>query len=138
MVYLHKKKGFSLIETIIAVSVLCVGILGVLTMFYSGIKLMKSSQSFTVADQLAKEKIEEIISSGYDSVSIGTSVENSVAYPFASFKRQTYAVYVDPSQNMQNSSTDTGIKKIEITVIWKSVFNWADKNVKITTLISKK
>ena len=138
MVRIKSNNGFSLVETIIAVSVFSVGVLGVLTMFYSGIKLMKSSQSFTVADQLAKEKIEEIVSLDYDDVLVGTFIESSLAHPFESYRRQSYIVYVNPLSGLQESLTDTGIKKIEVTVKWKSVFNWTDRNTKITTLIFKK
>ncbi len=131
-------EGFTLIELIIAIFILSVGISAVLIMFPLGIQTVKSSEMVTTAAQLGQEKIEEISSKQYEEISIGTTTEASLPSPFNTYKREVKTNYVDPILNLQETSTDEGIKKIEVTVFWKSPLGITEKNIKITTLISKR
>lgn len=138
MFYFSKKKGFTLVEIIIAISVFSIGILGAMSMFSYGVKAMKYSQSAISASQLIKEKVEDTISVNYDDVSTGTFIEDPLSVPFSGFRRQTEITYVDPSSALQEVSTDNGVKKIEVTVFWKSMFGLTENSIKRTTLLSKK
>lgn len=129
-------KGFTLIETMTAVFILSVGICGVLVIFPLSLKIIRSSDLATKAVGLAQEKIEEISSNDYDSIAVGTASEN-LSSPFNMFTRQTTISYVDPANGMQDSVSDTGIKKIAVTISWSSLLSAGQQNLAISGLISK-
>ncbi len=56
------KKGFSLIEALIAVSVLAIVVSGILVAFTSQISFNKISKSKSIAIALAEDRIEELLS----------------------------------------------------------------------------
>jgi len=138
---LKTKRGFTLIEVLVAVFILTVGIVAVLQAFPLGTYIQKSSQMTTVAIQLSQAKLEELISKSYDDplLSVGTTTESYGTIPnFSSYKRITKVNYYDPNNSSQIPATDLGIKKIEITVSWKSPLGVAEKEAKIATLFSQK
>lgn len=132
------EKGVTLIELFIAIFILIVGVFAVLTIFPFGIKVMKSSEMSTKAVELAQEKIEETISQSYSDMALGTVNEPSLPSPFNSFRREKKVNYVDPLNGMVESATDKGIKKIEVTVYWPSIFKISQDNIKISTLVSQR
>ena len=131
-------EGFTLIELAVAIFILAVAITAVLGIFPLGLQIVKFSETATVATHLANAKIEEVISTPYKEIPLGTTTEPALPAPFQGYARETRVSYVDPSLNFQESGGDTGIKKIEITVSWKSSLKISNKNIKITTLISEK
>ncbi len=132
------KKAFTLIELMVAIFVLSIGILTVLAIFPLGIQVIKSSEMVTIGIQLSQEKIEEIISTPYEAISLGESSEMALSPPFDSYWRETRVSYVNPALDFQEVDTDKGIKKIEVTVFWKSPFKVIEKSIKLVTLISKR
>ena len=135
------KKGFTLIEVLVAIFVLTVGIVAVLQAFPLGTYIQKSSQMTTVAIQLSQAKLEELVSKSYDDslLSVGTTTESyGTVSGFSSYKRTTRINYYDPNNPSQIPVADLGIKKIEITVFWKSPLGVAEKEAKIATLFSQK
>jgi prepilin-type N-terminal cleavage/methylation domain-containing protein len=133
---IKSSKGFTLIETMTAVFILSVGICGVLVIFPLSLKIIHSSDLTTKAVGLAQEKIEEISSDDYESIEVGTASEN-LSGPFNMFTRQTIVSYVDPANAMQDSVSDTGIKKIAVTISWNSQLSVGQQNLIINGLISK-
>jgi len=133
---IKSSKGFTLIETMTAVFILSVGICGVLVIFPLSLKIIRSSDLTTKAVGLAQEKIEEISSNDYESIVIGTVSEN-LSDPFNMFSRHTTVTYVNPANGMQDSVTDTGIKKIAVTISWNSLLSVGQQNLIINGLISK-
>jgi len=134
----EKRAGFTLVELIIAIFILGIAITAVLGIFPLGMQIIKFSETATVATHLANAKIEEVISTPYKEIPLGTTTESTLLAPFQRYVREMRVNYVDPSLNLQESSSDTGIKKIEIIVSWKSSLKISNKNIKITTLISEK
>ncbi len=138
---LKTKRGFTLIEVLAAVFVLAVGIVAVLQAFPLGTHIQKSSQMTTVAIQLSQARLEEIISKSYDDplLFVGTTTESyGTVSGFSSYKRTTRINYYDPNNPSQIPIADLGIKKIEITVFWKSPLGVSEKEAKIATLFSQK
>ncbi len=132
------RKGFTLVELIVAIFILGIVVTAVLGIFPLGLQIVKFSETATVATHLANAKIEEIIFTPYEEISLGAVTESALFAPFQEYTRETRVSYVDPSLNLQESVSNTGIKKIEVTVFWKSSLKINKKNIKITTLISEK
>ena len=127
--------GFTLIEAIIAIFVITVGIVAVLQLFPVSLQQRKMAEMTTIASQLGQEKMEEIISKSYSDISSETTT--GLTSPFQAYSRKVEVTYFDPNTNLATSS-DTGIKKIEVIIYWKSPLGVTEKNFKIATLTSKR
>lgn len=144
----QNQKGFTLIELLIAIFVLGVGIVAVLQAFPIGTHIAKSGQMTTVAVQLGQAKIEEMISKSYAEILCSGGVlptcTNTEDYGsitnFSAYKRATKITCIQGSNfsEVTNCSPDPGIKKIEVTVSWKSPLGVSEKTIQIATLISKR
>ncbi|PJC47009.1 MAG: hypothetical protein CO035_07955 [Candidatus Omnitrophica bacterium CG_4_9_14_0_2_um_filter_42_8] len=62
------KKGFSLLELIIAIAVLAIGLVGVLQIFPIGLRASQRAGMLTKASFLAQNKIEDVKLSGFDAI----------------------------------------------------------------------
>ncbi|MEK7167647.1 MAG: prepilin-type N-terminal cleavage/methylation domain-containing protein [Patescibacteria group bacterium] len=136
----HFKKGFTIIEAMIAIAVLTIGILAVVKIFPVALQISKSAEQATVAINLAQAKTEELFSLGYDNIGIGTieaktRLSSDPDNPFYPYQRETTAGYVD--EDLQNSVSDTGMKKITVTVFWRHPLLLGEKHVDLETLISQ-
>ena len=138
-------KGITLIETIIAVSILTLGIIGVLQAFPLGVHLTKTAQMATIATQLSQAKIEEEISRHYNEISLATITENYGEIPnFTAYKRITRTSCVRASDLMaadcdyDPTSDPYPMKKIEVTVYWRSSLGITEKNISLMGLVAQK
>ena len=128
-----QKKGFTLVEVLVAVFILAVGISAVLVIFPSGLRVARSSKMATVAVYLAQEKIEEIISQPYAGIS--SEAKQTLSSPFSAYSRKTEITCFDPNGELvPNCPDDTGIKEIKVTVSW----GIAGKEIELTTLIGRR
>lgn len=135
----QKSKGFTLIEILIAVFVLATGVVTIMQAFPLGSYIQKSAQLNTVASELAQSKMEEILSQSYGDISTGVVEEPYGFVPSApSFKRKTEITYFDPNSPGTPPASDSGIKKITITVFWHSPLGIQERNVQIANLISQR
>jgi hypothetical protein len=116
-----------------------VGIVSLLQAFPLGTYIESSSQMNSVANQLVQEKMEEINSQPYEAISIGTLEENygSIA-SFSAYKRSTVISYFNPSNPEVVPVSDLGIKKMVVTVFWRSSLGPSEKQVQIASLIVKR
>jgi len=138
-------KGFTLVEILIAIFVLSVGIVAVLYMFPMGLEVGKSSQMTTIASQLARAKMEEVMSKSYSELSAGTSTENygGEISNFPAYKRVTGITCLNTDFQPAGCDYDptnnpNPLKKIKVTVFWKSALGTSEKNLEVASLISKK
>ena len=128
------KKGFTIIEAMVAIFVLTLGIVAVLCLFPLSLQTRKFSEMKTVASQLAQAKIEEIAIHSYDDIPIGTIDEGQLDSPFGAYTRQLVVNYVD--SDLQSSASNIGLKKIEVTVSWSSPLLISPKSVNVLNLIT--
>lgn len=146
--FFNKKnqKSFTIVESLIAIFILAVGFTAVTQIFPFNLKIDKSSEMKTKAIELAQAKIEDLFSKSYDEVNCAGVVppcqqtENQTVED-SSFKRVTSIKFADPQNGLQEPSppsTDTEIKKIEVTVSWKSLWGSGEDSIKISSLISKR
>lgn len=136
----EKNQGFTLIEATIAIAVLAVGLFAVTQFFPFGLKIIGDSNNLTTASNIALSKIEELVSSNYDELNLGT-VEtkhrlstDSASYLY-NYQRQTVIGLVD--SNFNASPTDVGLKKITVTVYWLSPIGLKEKSIIINSLKAK-
>lgn len=69
---LRKKEGFSLIEIVIAISVLFVGIIGMFSLFPASYRMADLSKMTTRMSLVGQSKIEELTALGFSNLPVGT------------------------------------------------------------------
>lgn len=136
------KPGITIVEVIMAIAILVIGIMAIVSIFPTGMKLTKEGENLTIATQQAQAKLEELDGLNYDALGIGTveakhRLSQSQADNLYNFQRQTTITYVDPNLNLNQSLTDTNMKKIVVTVFWPGRLAQPEKTFSLTTLISK-
>lgn len=134
------KNGFTLIELIVAFSIIGIAFISLIQAFPYGLSISKEAENKAIASYLAQQKIEELLSLGYNNINIGTienvshlsSDQSDYLYLYG---RTTNISYVD--RNLSDSVIDRGMKKIITTIYYPSGGIGSQKNITISTLISK-
>jgi type II secretory pathway pseudopilin PulG len=138
---LKQQSGLSLIEIMVAFSILVVAFTGLVQSFPFGLSINKAAENATIASYLAQGKIEELISLGYDNINVGVLEakqrlsDNPADYLYG-YQRQTEVNYVD--SNLVDSLDDIGLKKISITIYYTNSISKIEKDYEIATLIVKR
>lgn len=133
--------GLGLIEVIISLTVLVVGILGVLRAFPGGLAVEKNLAHAAIAAQLAQARAEDLLALSYGEIGVGL-IENQVrleagpADPFYNFRRSTQVAWVDADLNP--STSDLGLKKITVTIFSPGSFGSAGREHALILLKSLK
>ncbi len=113
-------RGFTLLEVLIVIFLLVTALLGSISTTVMVIKSNSLSKTMTTATTLAKDKMEQLKNTGYDSLA-GTDTADSIY-------TRTWTVTAD-------GSPAAGMKTIVVTVQW----NWqsAPHNVALTTIVAR-
>ena len=133
--------GIGLIEIMISITVLSIGILGLLQAFPQATSTQRTIENQTIANQLAQEKIENFSAIAYENITVG-AIENAVrissdpSSEYYRFKRTVIVELVD--QNMQASAADIGLKKITVKIEWPRPLSANNDFASIITLASKR
>lgn len=116
------RRGFTLVEVLVALSVFCVGILGVAEITTRSQRLSALTITRTRAALLAQEGIERAEAVSYDELTPGNFLDEpslaGLGEDYAPFVRQVVVQYVDGSLN--STAQDLGLKLITSTVSWTS------------------
>ena len=136
MLQFSEEKGFTFLESIIAMLIVTIGIVAIIQALAFGFGEEASNRRETQGIFLCQGKIEEINSESYKDILVSSQTENSLPSPFEEFARTTTINYVDA--NLDATTTDTGLKKIEVQVSWPSFLKLRNKEIKIITLIAEK
>ena len=131
------RKGFSLIEIMVAIMILGTSYIGIIQAFPYAMSIIKTAENETIASFLAQEKIEEINQMTYAEVTTG-AIETrhrlgGSGDKLYHFERQTDVVYVDSDLN--DSVSDTGLKKIITTVYYTNSISKSEKEYTLKTVI---
>lgn len=140
-----RDQGITLIETIMAVSILALGIIGVLQAFPLGAHLAKTSQMSTVATELGQAKIEQELAQPYNDLIVAETTEDygSIA-GFGSYKRITQINCIRASDLVEvfcdydQEADPAPMKKIEVSVYWHSTLGLAEREISLMSLVVKK
>ncbi len=134
-----------MIETVMAVSILALGIVGVLQAFPLSAHLTKTAQMSTIATELGQAKIEEEISRSYNDIPAAETSEDYGSIPdFLAFKRITQINCIRASDLAAVScgydfvNDPSPMKKVEVAVYWRSTLGLAEKNISLMSIIVKK
>jgi prepilin-type N-terminal cleavage/methylation domain-containing protein len=120
------EKGFTLVEVVVALTVVAIGILGISAVFpLAGRDLSKSGVS-TKALELCQEKIEELHHNAYDAPALTPAVTHvdSLNPIIDAFERSWYVLEDQPV---------SGCKTIQVTVEWVQDSN---RFITLSTVIS--
>ncbi|TAK04408.1 MAG: prepilin-type N-terminal cleavage/methylation domain-containing protein [Candidatus Manganitrophaceae bacterium] len=98
------QRGFSLLEVVIAMSILSIGLLGVVGFFETGFKALRAGNRQGVAAQLAQSKMEELRS----------------VHPMLLSDGQDEAEAMVRRWTIQRSVRDPRIWIVGVEVAWKS------------------
>lgn len=137
---LNKQKGFTLVEAVTAIAILTIGIFSVSQFFPFSLKIIGDSQNTSTATNLALSKIEEIQSTPYDNITLGTFEakhrlsDSSASYLYI-YQRKTEVEYID--NNFITSVNDQGLKKITVTIYWPSPVGGQEKSIVLKSMIAK-
>lgn len=134
----NNQTGISLLELSIAIMILTSSLIPLTQAFPYAAKIINSAKNDTIASYLAQEKIEEIISLGYENIGIDTiearhSLGTATSSYLYTFERESVVNYVDV--NLQNSAADTGLKKISTVIYYKDKISNNEKTFAISTLL---
>ncbi len=138
---IKQQKGLSLIEIMVAITILTVAFVGMVQAFPFGLSISKEAADSTVASYLCQGKLEEVVSLGYDNITIGTiearhRLSDDPANYLYFYERETTTAYVDGDLNEVES--DQGMKKISSTVYYINAVYKNENSYNITTLISQR
>lgn len=99
--------GFSLLEVLIAMVILTVGVLACVALFETGMKALQSGNKWTVAVELAQNKMESLLATNVSLLSDGLDEFEGVTR----------------SWSIRKSEKDPGIWIIQVDVVWKNNLN---------------
>lgn len=134
-------KGFSLLEVVVAFSILSVAFMALMASFPFGLAINKGAESATIASDLAQQKMEELLSASYDDISVG-AVETKhrlsldTADYLYNYQREATVGYLD--FNLSATSTDNGFKKISVNVYWINAVSKTENFYNLTSLLSQR
>lgn len=132
------KKGFTIIEVVIAIGIFGIAVLGIMGYFALSTQFVSYARQTTIASNLAQEVVEETIAQPYDSLTVGNGTRIAFSTdstnPYYAYQKQLNISYVN--SDLSTSATDLGLKKIEVFVYWQATSG--EKNVQMATLLSKK
>ena len=136
-------RGFTLIETLTALTVLLVAIFALSYAISPGIQTNKNSERSNQALILAQNKIEELVHEEYDSLAVGVFEEQhrlstDVDDPLYHYQREVIINWVDPENNLQSTAQESGIKKIVVHIFWPAFFHSNDQQTELISLVSQK
>jgi len=118
---LKNHSGFTLIEIVIAMFILTVALLSLVSVSVMVIKGNSFSKTMTTATTLAKDKMEALKSTPYESLTGGTDTAEAIY-------TRTWTVTAD--------TPAAGMKTVELTVQW----NWRglSRNVVFRSVVSER
>lgn len=158
------QNGFTLVEVLIAMTILSIGILGIAGLAGTAVKSSSYSQAITQANNLAQEKIETLLGVDFNNLhSTDTTAtradlrrtcvqtDMTVSRPVFSCtptnptvmlgeKPFTWAytvTFIDLNGDGTANANSDGLKRLDITVTWTDALWKTSKSMSVVTLRTK-
>lgn len=122
---LSNRKGFTLIEVLIAIALLAIGVAVLFTMQTFSANQITYNKSATVATELAQKKVEELKGTPYSTIFNGNTQEKGMTVSW------TVAPNTVNVTETNGSTSSYNYKDITVTV------TWGTKRVALHTIISE-
>ncbi|MFA5388481.1 MAG: prepilin-type N-terminal cleavage/methylation domain-containing protein [Candidatus Omnitrophota bacterium] len=107
------KRGFSLLELIIAIAVLAVGLIGVLQIFPIGLRASQRAGMMTKASFLAQNKIEDVKLAGFEAIT-----ELPPKIPLSGRDGDfDWSIEID-NVSLEGVESGADMRKVTLTVSW--------------------
>jgi type II secretory pathway pseudopilin PulG len=116
---MKRRPAFTFLELLIALALFAGGMMTMLQIFPLNRRFLTQSALTTQATFLGQEEMETVRSVAYEDLTVGTyEAKHAVSSgdAFSQFQRETTVALLDASR--QPTATDTGLKKITVTVYW--------------------
>jgi general secretion pathway protein I len=108
--------GFTLVEVVVAMAILGISLVLVIELFSGGLRLGRASEEYTVAAQLARQKIEEIAL--YKLVKEG--IEEGEFDSTYRWQVEVKKIDLLPLTNETDYKPPAYLYQIQVRIIWKS------------------
>lgn len=156
---IEKNSGFTLVELLIAISILSVGLLGIAGLAGTSIKASGSSQNATQANNLAQDRMESLQTVSFnnlqstDTTATRTDLRRTCAQTDATANRPVFTCtptntfkvgntvytwsYKVTLIDLDNNGTGTdgdGLKRLDVTVTWTDPLWKTQKSITVTSL----
>ncbi|OGP22347.1 MAG: hypothetical protein A2054_07270 [Deltaproteobacteria bacterium GWA2_55_10] len=158
---LRTKDGFTLVEVLIAVTILSIGILGIAGLAGTAIKNSGYSQAVSSANNLAQERIEALLAVPYaniqvtDTVTARTDLRRTCVQTDATASKPVFSctpstvtipignrnfdwsytvTFIDLSGDGVAHATLDGLKEVSVTVSWADQLFRATKSITLVTM----
>jgi type IV pilus assembly protein PilV len=126
-IFRRSEQGFTLIEVVVALTVLAIGIVGLSVVFPLAMRDVSKSGSTTKAVQLCQQKMEEFQMLAYDTADLEQGyTHDDDANPIDGAYERTWEVTDD--------EPITGCKLIEVTVSWQAR---RQESISLSTVIAQ-
>ena len=122
----NDEKGFTLVEVVVALTVIAIGIMGLSIVFPLATRDVGKSGVATRGLELCQEKLEDLHMLGY------TSVYLEAGYAHADSLNPIDSVYVRTWEAFDDQPM-TGCKRVEVTVSWPS---YSEGSVTLWTVLA--
>lgn len=158
------QNGFTLLEVLIAMTILSVGILGIAGLAGTAVKTSGYSQAMTQANNLAQKKLEALL--GVDFVNLETTdtttsiteLRRTCAQTVATASRPVWSctptnatstvgnrpftwsytvAHIDTNGNNVANPSQDGLKRVDVTVSWTDALWKTTKSLTVTTMRSR-
>lgn len=123
-----QRRGFTFLELLIATTLFVVGMVSILQVFPINRKYLRQSAQTTQSVFLAQEKVEILRAESFSDLYVGameinTRVSTDTSSPYSNYYRSVTINNIDPNNGYAVTGTNTGIKRIDITI------NWTEGNI---------
>lgn len=122
---MRDRRGFTVVEVLIAAAIVVVGLLALATMFPTGYSTVTKSGIQSTGLALAQQQIEYLRNQGYSNITLTT------ACPVAGSSGYTC------TKAVQDNTPTTGAKQVTVTVTLPSAGAPSSPNIVLTTIIAK-
>lgn len=123
------RTGMTLIEVMLAITILMIVLIGTSSMYVSGRRYVNSQQKYQVAAQLASQRLEQLKGAGYLGIAVGQTEEELTAAGLTCKRQTTIQLTAAPTTDFPKPC-----KKVTVAVTWTDVAQ-EDRQVKLATYI---
>lgn len=123
MISIENNKGFTIIEVLLAISIMAIGLLGLAALQTTAINGNALGKKNTLAITLAEDKIEKYKNTPYENISAGVTTETNLS---------AGAIYTRTTK-VEDDTPISGVKTVTVNVTWQN----GSKSVSLQTIISK-